>query len=119
MPPEHAWSVNMKIDDFSLDPLIEFISNNYRFDGGSYPELRENPEKTFMFGVSHTAHHMMKSTATVATEAEKADHGGKIDTAALEIAVVKQLVNTLKLASHIGFTSSDLVASIHGIYQKL
>ena len=60
---------------------------------------------------------MMKSTAVVAAEAEKADHGGKVDMAALETAVVKQLVNTLKLASHMGLTSSDLVASINGMYQ--
>lgn len=107
----------MQIDDLSLDPLIEFISKRYRFDGDSYPELRGRPEKTFVFGISHSAHHMMKSTAVVAAEAEKADHGGKVDMAALETAVVKQLVNTLKLASHMGLTSSDLVASINGMYQ--
>ncbi len=108
----------MKIDDLSLDPLMEFISRNYRFDGDSYPELRENPDKAFNFGISHTAHHMMKSTAMVATEAEKADHGGEVDPSKLETVVIKQLVNTLKLASHIGLTSSDLIASIHGMYEK-
>ena len=107
----------MKINDLSLDPLMEFISRNYRFDGDSYPELQENPDKAFKFGISHTAHHMMKSTGVVATEAERADHGGKVRSEELEIAVVKQLVNTLKLASHIGLTSSDLIASVQGMYK--
>gem|GEM_PF-6014369 len=51
---------------------------------------------------------MNKSLGVIASELEKAEHGAPMDHAELKLATLKQLVNVLKLACHLGITVPDI-----------
>ena len=98
-----------------LQALMSHIGSVYAFVPEKYPDLRAItgwPGRCH-FAVRHTALHMAKSTALVATQAEAADHGGKIDLDALRVAAAKQVINALNLAHVLEISAEQLIETIN------
>lgn len=102
----------------TLQQLMQLIDHSYRFDAQTYPALQcdqgecEYGALVVNFAVAHSALHMIKSTAVVAAEAERVDHGGTLDRETLKVAIRKQLVNTLKLAAVLELSAADLIEMV-------
>jgi hypothetical protein len=88
---------------------MKLVNEGYRFDAESYPSLKyTDVNETFVFGLSHSLLHITKSVGILAAELEGYDHGGSVNRQLLEEITLKQLVNFLKLASHLGITASQV-----------
>lgn len=99
----------------TLDALMKFIGERYRFTDEEYPSLpllRWHPEKRAGFILKHAVLHMNKSLGVLATEAEAADHGGDIDGQKINSALAKMLISILKLAEERGLTGGRLAALV-------
>lgn len=95
--------------EVTLKELMTRIDSGYSFSADVYPALRAaNLDQQHYFGLVHSLLHMEKSQGKLATELEAYDHGGMMDDTKLCEAACKQLVNTLKLASHLGLSAEDL-----------
>lgn len=102
----------------NLAELMRKIDEKYRFSGDAYPALQMNSaEKQYYFGIAHSNLHMQKAQGTIATELEEADHGGVMSLATLRTATSKQLVNVLKLASHLGLSAEELAEFVEKAYK--
>ena len=96
-----------------LVSLMIFIGDRYTFTGEQYPELRESTENhKRAFGVRHSLLHMNKVTGVIATEVERAEHGGEMDSEKLKVAVAKMLINTIKLAEELGMSPAELATRV-------
>ena len=100
----------MSTPSVSLAALMMHIDREYQFINRVYPTLTS--KNNHLFVVRHTALHMNKAAATVAAEAEVGDHGRKMNDEKLKEAVIKQLINSLKLASHLGMEATDIEQAI-------
>ncbi|ATW04431.1 hypothetical protein CHN51_13480 [Sphingorhabdus sp. YGSMI21] len=99
-----------------LDELIELVSKLLPVTSVQYPKLdNEDGEPVANFCVRHSALHFTKTAGQLAAIAEAMDHGAVMNQSDLTKVAVNSLINSCKLASEIGISSSDL---IQGINQK-
>ena len=110
-----AYEMN-KPTSTDLAVLTRLVDEGYVFDDATYPQLPIDEGDKQLFAVAHSLLHMQKALGTIATVLEAHDHGQPIDTAALESAVCKELVNVLKLAAVLGITPSKLADHIGAQY---
>ncbi len=96
-----AYEMN-KPTSTDLTVLMELVDKGYPFDDGDRVH----------FALAHSLLHMQKALGAIATVLEAHDHGQPLDTAALEFAVCKELVNVLKLAAVLGIPPAQLADHI-------
>ena len=97
----------------SLNELMLFIGQRYTYTPEHYPALQDmSSDEHKAFAVSHSAHHMMKSLGKISAECEAFDHGGQMNHEVLREAVVKMLINTLKLAEELELNGNDLCEAV-------
>lgn len=103
--------------DKTLDKLIRFISKNFAFDEGKYPELKEaDQQKRFRFGLKHVTLHMAKSLSKVASASERFDHGKEFDTTEIRADAVNTIINGLKLAELLNISGAEIVQEMEAKY---
>jgi hypothetical protein len=97
-----------------LQSLIDYIHGLYQFTSGNYPALTHLPESlAAAFIGSHSLLHMQKSLGILATHFEAADHSGKPPLPEqYREALLKLILNCLKLAAEMGLSANDIVTGI-------
>jgi hypothetical protein len=107
-----------------LQLLMNLINSTYVFNEESYPQLKHatSTNQRLLFVVNHSLLHMQKSLGVIATQCEKYDHQGvneiENEKHHLELATVKMLINTLKLAEELGMTGEQLSQRVVAFYAK-
>jgi len=99
----------------SLEEAMVYIGERYTFTPNHYPLLRQRT--TFAerraFVVSHSTYHISKSLGRMSAECEMFDHGFyQMKEEVLKEAIVKMLINILKLAEELDMTAEDLLKAI-------
>jgi hypothetical protein len=115
-----------------LKEIIELIDKHYQFNSRTYENLanvehiwetqKHYENYQFIFGIEHSLMHMMKTEGKLATLVEKFHHQSfDIDIVLpeeLNELAIKQVVNALKLASHMGLSAEDIIVGIKKQYEK-
>jgi len=97
----------------TLDDLIHFIAQTYKFDATTYPELEGATDQALLnFAVRHSALHASKTTGQLAAMSEDIDHGSELSQEVLRENVVRSLINTLRLAELCGMRAQELDACV-------
>jgi hypothetical protein len=109
-----------------LKELMQLINEYYQFNSSTHENLKnvehvgETPKHyenyQFIFGIEHSLMHMMKTEGKLATLVEKFHHASfdieEVPQEEIQELVVKQVVNALKLASHMGLSAENIIADI-------
>lgn len=98
----------------NLQEAIDFIVKRFDFSlEKDYPIIAKlSPDERFQFSVNHNFQHMIKSMGKIATHLENRDHGDVGDVVLLREAMVKELVNVLRLAGLLGVNAEELLKEI-------
>ena len=114
-----------------LKEIMQLIDEHYQFSGEKYENLanvqglwetkKHFENYQFVFGIEHSLMHMMKTEGKLATLVESFHYTSFdieiISQTEIQELVVKQVVNALKLASHVGMSAEDIVLGIQKQYE--
>lgn len=116
----------------TLEEIMKLIDKHYQFNSSTYENLRnvehawETPKHyenyQFIFGIEHSLMHMMKTEGKLAILVEKFHHVSfdieEVSQEEIKVLAVKQVVNALKLASHLGISSEEILLVIQKQYEQ-
>lgn len=96
--------------------LMKYIGSRYTFTVHHYPRMAtlSSEQERMAFALSHSVSHMQKSIGKLAAECERYDHGGELDPSVIKEAVVKMLINVVKLSETMHIDAEELATSVPG-----
>lgn len=105
-----------------LQDIMNLIDSQYVFNEENYPALKNiGGNEITMFAIQHSLLHMQKDLGKIATACEAYDHTRILNHKTLteiESATVNTLINTLKLASLLGFSAEGLLEEVEKKFKK-
>jgi len=92
---------------------MKFIVESHPIDNDHYPDADLGTDaKRRIFGIGHLLLHMNKSTGVIAGQLEGCDHGCDLSHEELRVAIVKMVVNSLRMAELAKLTPEEIVRLI-------
>ena len=96
---------------------MDFVTAHYPFTPAKFPSIEDATEDEIQrFAVRHLALHTGKTVGKIIAAIEPSDHGAALDIEEIRENLPKSLINTLRLASLVGMTGSELLAAIEKAY---